>query len=270
MEGPSLVLAKEQLRPFKGKVVLEVSGNTKIGKERFAGLTVRDIYSWGKHLVFQFEDVALRIHFMLFGTFTANVDGTWVTGDYRKARVPRLAFTFENGKFESYNCSIKLFETRRLKSTYDFSIDIMSRAWDPEQAFRTVRNQPEEQIADVLLDQAVFAGVGNIIKNEVLSLVHVHPETQVGSIRPKKLREIIDQARQYSKQFYRWRKVFALRKNLKIHRKGKCPFCDGKITRRKTGKRMRWAYFCGACQPFVKIESKRPIRASKRAMARSA
>ena len=51
MEGPSLLLAKEQLRPFKGKTVLAVSGNTKIGKERFAGQTVRDIFSWGKHLV---------------------------------------------------------------------------------------------------------------------------------------------------------------------------------------------------------------------------
>ena len=69
MEGPSLVLAKEQLRPFKGKTVLAVSGNTKIGKERFVGQKVRDIFSWGKHLVFQFDGVALRFHFMLFGTF---------------------------------------------------------------------------------------------------------------------------------------------------------------------------------------------------------
>jgi hypothetical protein len=40
MEGPSLVLAKEQLRPFKGKTVLALLGNTTIGKERLIGHTV--------------------------------------------------------------------------------------------------------------------------------------------------------------------------------------------------------------------------------------
>ena len=35
MEGPSLALAREQLRPFTGKRVLEVTGNTTIEKERW-------------------------------------------------------------------------------------------------------------------------------------------------------------------------------------------------------------------------------------------
>ena len=65
MEGPSIHLAAEQLRPFVGRRVRQVAGNSRIGIERFQHKTVRDIFPWGKHLVFQFDAFALRVHFML-------------------------------------------------------------------------------------------------------------------------------------------------------------------------------------------------------------
>src|SRR5256885_504703 len=127
MEGPSLTLAAEQLQPFCGKVIKSVSGNTKIGKERLENREVKDIFSWGKHLVFQFDEFAMRVHFMLFGTFEADVEGKSVTGDYRRAKEPRLKLEFENGEICMYNCSIKFIESRKAKIEYDFSIDIMSK-----------------------------------------------------------------------------------------------------------------------------------------------
>lgn len=65
MEGPSLFLAKEQLKPFKKKVVVGVAGNTRIDKGRFKGQIVKDIFSWGKHLLFQFDGFALKVHFLV-------------------------------------------------------------------------------------------------------------------------------------------------------------------------------------------------------------
>ncbi len=156
MEGPSLYLAKSQLKPFKGKTILKVGGNTKIEKERLKGKIVKDIFAWGKHLLFQFEEFSLKVHFLLFGTFEARVNKSWVTGDYRKARVPRLALTFTNGEINMYNCSVKIIEDKNIKKTYDFSTDIMSPKWNPDQALKKVMMFPEEEIADVLLDQNVF------------------------------------------------------------------------------------------------------------------
>ncbi len=248
MEGPSLHLAQAQLKPFKGKKILSVSGNTKIGKERLDGLVVKDIFAWGKHLVFQFDTFAMRVHFLLFGTFSATVEGKSVTGDYKKARVPRLALTFDNGVIEMYNCSIKYIEDKKAKTAYDFTADIMSSKWDAKQAFTKSRNDSDEEIADVLLDQDIFGGVGNIIKNEVLSIVRINPKTKIEDISDKKLREIIEETQKFSKQFLRWRKKFVLRKNLKIHRRGTCPHCERKIIREKTGKRNRWSYYCPECQ----------------------
>src|SRR6476619_292619 len=98
MEGPSIHLAAAQLRPFVGRRVRTVSGNSRIGIQRFLGKRVAEIFAWGKHLVFQFDTFALRVHFMLWGTFAATVTGRSVTGDYRRSGPPRLVFEFSNGE----------------------------------------------------------------------------------------------------------------------------------------------------------------------------
>jgi endonuclease VIII len=248
MEGPSLYLAARQLKPFKGKTILSVSGNTKIEKERLLDKKVKSIFPWGKHLVIQFDDFALRTHFMLFGAFEATIDDNTVTGDYRRAYTPRLQLDFENGNIKLFNCSVKFLETGRAKASYDFTIDIMSSKWDPERAFVSVSSKPNAEIADILLDQELFAGVGNIIKNEVLWRVRIHPETNVKDIPPTELKELIAETRKFSRLFYKWRKVFLLRKHLDIYQKSICPRCRAKVQRKKTGKRKRISHFCPVCQ----------------------
>lgn len=248
MEGPSLFLASEQLLAFKGKKVKAVSGNTKIGKERLLGMTVLDVFSWGKHLVFQFDGFAIRTHFLLFGTYEATIDGITVTGDYKRAYVPRLELQFDNGNIKMFNYSIKFIEEKDVRSTYDFSVDVMFPKWDPENALKNVLQYPDTDIADVLLDQAIFSGVGNIIKNEVLSLAKTNPKKKVKDLSKKKLKEIIETAHSYSWQFYEWRKKFVLTKSLKIHRKKACPHCGGKVVHEVTGKRKRISHYCPVCQ----------------------
>ena len=248
MEGPSLYLAADQLKPFKGKTVLSVSGNTKIEKERMLGKKVKNIFAWGKHLVIQFDEFALRTHFLLFGAFEATLDNSTVTGDYRRSYTPRLQLDFENGDIKLFNCSVKFLETRNAKADYDFAIDIMSPKWDPDKAFDSISAKPGAEIADLLLDQTIFAGVGNIIKNEVLWRVRIHPETKVRQIPASALKELIAETKKFSRLFYKWRKVFLLRKHLDIYQKSVCPRCGAKLNRVKTGKRNRMSHFCPVCQ----------------------
>ena len=248
MEGPSLYLAANQLKPFRGKTVLSVSGNTKIEKERILNKKVKNIFSWGKHLIIQFDEFALRTHFMLFGTFEATVNDDTLTGDYKRSYAPRLQLDFENGNIKLFNCSVRFLETRNAKASYDFTIDIMSSKWDPNKASKTIRSQSNAEIADVLLDQEIFAGVGNIIKNEVLWRVRIHPETKVKNITPLELKKLIAETKKFSLLFYKWRKVFLLRKHLDIYQKSICPRCGAKVKREKTGKRNRISHFCPICQ----------------------
>ena len=87
-----------------------------------------------------------------------------------------------------------------------------------------------------------------MIKNEVLALVQINPHTHVGQLSFMQLQHIVLQTRQYSWQFYSWKKGFVLRDNLRIHRKSVCPVCGGKLIQEKIGKRMRWSYYCPICQ----------------------
>src|SRR6185369_5093319 len=217
MEGPSIQIAAEQLRPFVGRRVRRVEGNSRIGIERFRGKTVREIFAWGKHLVFQFDTFALRVHFMLWGTFAATVRGHSVTGDYRRSGPPRLVWDFTNGELTIWSASLKFIDSRDARRDYDFMADIMAAEWDPKAAFRKARALPREEIADVLLEQSIFAGVGNIIKNEVLFRTRTSPFKTVGRLSARTLRAIVADARVFSMRFLELRRTFELRKNLEIY-----------------------------------------------------
>jgi endonuclease VIII len=248
MEGPSLYLAARQLKPFRGKTVLSVSGNTKIEKDRLLGKTIKTIFAWGKHLVLQFDEFALRTHFLLFVAFEAEVNGSTLTGDYKRSYTPRLQLDFENGNIKMFNCSVLFLETRNAKASYDFTIDIMSPKWDSDKAFETISSKPGAEIADILLDQNIFAGVGNIIKNEVLWRVRIHPATKIKDIPASDVHQLIAETKKFSLLFYKWRKVFLLRKHLDIYQKSICPRCGAGVKREKTGKRNRISHFCPFCQ----------------------
>jgi endonuclease-8 len=248
MEGPSIHLAAEQLRPFVGRRIARIGGNSTIGIDRLRGKKVEDIFAWGKHLVFQFDGFALRVHFLLWGTFAATVNGTSVTGDYRRTSAPRLELTFPNGEMTVWSGSLKFVEGADAKAGYDFTRDVLSDTWDPKAALARVRLFPRAEIADVLLDQTIFAGVGNIIKNEVLFRTRTNPFARVNRLSARKLAAIVADARAFSFRFLELRRVFALRKNLEIYGKGACPACGGRVGRLVHGARNRRSFFCPTCQ----------------------
>lgn len=248
MEGPSIHLAAEQLRPFVRRRIQSVSGNSTIGIERLRRKRVEDIFAWGKHLVFQFDVFAIRVHFLLWGTFAATVDGQSVTGDYRRSSPPRLVMTFRNGELTIWSASIKFIESDCARAQYDFTADVLSPAWSARKALGRMRRFPEGQISDVLLDQSVFAGVGNIIKNEVLFRMGTSPFATVAEISPQARRAIVHDARAFSFRFLELRRQFALRKHLEIYGRSACPRCGGRVTRRVHGQRQRRSFYCTSCQ----------------------
>jgi endonuclease-8 len=264
MEGPSLHLAAEQLQPFAGRKINSVTGNSKIGIARLSGLKVKEIFAWGKHLVFQFDTFALRVHFMLWGTFAATVKGHSVTGDYRRTGPPRLVLNFPNGEITIWAASVKFVEDPHARASYDFSADIMADQWDGQAALAKVKAFPRAEIADVLLDQAIFAGVGNIIKNEVLFRTRVSPFAKIRRISDRKLKAIVADARTFSFRFLELRRIFSLRKNLEVYRRSSCARCNGKIERRVHGQRARRSFFCPKCQGVrITGSSTTPTRRSK-------
>ena len=239
-EGPSIVILREAAAKFAGRKVLRVSGNSTQDIARMQGRKVLAVCSWGKHFLLQFDGFGLRIHFLLFGSWRI---------DEERERPPRLSLGFSKGEtLNFYACSVRLLEGD-LDAHYDWSADVMADAWDAAAARRKLRAAPGVLAADALLDQDVFAGVGNIIKNEVLHRIRVHPESPVGALPPRKLAELVAQAREYSFDFYRWKKAFELKKHYQVHTKTICPRDGSRLSYRKhLGQARRRAFWCDTCQ----------------------
>lgn len=248
MEGPSILLCSQQLAPLIDHEVIKISGNTKIDKDRMLHKKIVDIFSWGKHLVIQFDHFALRIHFMLFGSYQASINKIKYPGRLKHKKNPRLVLKFKNGFLKLFNCSLKFIELKNAKENYDFTTDLMSDFWDEKNALKKVVKKGNLQIADVLLDQEIFSGLGNIMKNEILFLEKILPDKCIEQIPISKLKKLIKTARKYAFQFYEWKKQFILRKNYRIYKKPTCPICKTKPIRKITGQKERLSYYCQECQ----------------------
>lgn len=241
-EGPSIFILREEASIFNGQKVLSISGNTKTDVSHLAGKKILEIKSWGKHLLICFKGCFIRIHLLMFGSYRINE---------RKENSPeRLSLKFKNGELNFYTCSVKLIG-QDPDEIYDWEVDTMSELWNPEKALKNLRSTKTEMICDALLDQDMFAGSGNIIKNEVLYIVRIHPETLIKSLPPRKLKEIIKVTREYCFDFYHWKKAFVLSKNWKVYKQKICDNCGGKIALKYTGKTKRRTFFCEHCQKLV-------------------
>ncbi|HTE24518.1 DNA-formamidopyrimidine glycosylase family protein [Flavitalea sp.] len=235
-EGPSIVIAKEALEQFKGKKILDVSGYGKLDKKLIKGKTVKEVTTWGKHLIIVLgKKLAIRVHFMLFGSYKINE---------RAAKAnPKLSLSFKEGELNFYVSQIVLIQ-EDLDSVYDWSADIMNKSWDPGKAGDKVLAKPNTFICDVLMDQHIFSGVGNIIKNEVMYSAKLHPENIIADVPKEKINFLTKEVHRYSFDFLKWKRAGTLLKHCNVYKQEYCAVCGGEVTVKDGGKTKRRNYYC--------------------------
>jgi endonuclease-8 len=240
-EGPTLFILEEETARFVGQHIVAAEGNTNaVDLKEMVGQPILSLRAWGKHFIIALPTMALRIHFLLFGSYAIDA--------HKEGRAKRLGLDMEDGgALNFYACSVKEIDPD-LDAVYDWSASIMSDTWNPAAALKKLRAQPETLACDALLDQETFAGVGNIIKNEVLFRIRVHPLSTVGALSAPKLRQLVAEARTYSFDFLRWKKAGVLKAHWLAHAKRMCPRCDIPLSKAKLGKTNRRAFFCKNCQ----------------------
>lgn len=241
-EGPSIVILKELVQSYKGKKILDATGNSKFDKSILVNKTIIDFKSWGKQFFICVKDVNIRIHFLLFGSYSINEQT-------KPDKSLRLCLRFSKGSLYFYTCAIRIIEGN-LDELYDWEGDVLSDKWNPAKARKKLRAIPDTMVCDALLNQDIFAGVGNIIKNEVLYRIRLHPETLVGNIPPGKLSWLLREARNYSFDFLTWKKAYVLKKHWLAHTKKTCQRCNLPITKKYTGKSQRRTFYCETCQEY--------------------
>src|SRR5688572_1815240 len=240
-EGPSILIIKNILAPqITGKKILGASGNAKIDMAQLVNKKVVKVQSWGKHLLISVPGCTIRIHFLMFGTYSMDEQT-------KPDKSLRLKLDFGKKQIYFYTCSVKLLDGD-VNSLYDWEGDVLGDKWNAAKARKKLKQMPGAMVCDALLDQEVFAGVGNIIKNEVLYRIRLHPETRIRNIPPRKLSELIKEVRNYSFDFLNWKKEFTLRKHWLAHTKKACSRCKLPLIKKYCGNTMRRSFFCSNCQ----------------------
>jgi endonuclease-8 len=195
--------------------------------------------SWGKHFLICFKKFSVRIHFMLFGSYSIN--------EKIETKNTRLGLHFKTGDIYFYACSVQFIEGD-IDIVYDWTSDVMNDGWSAQKAKKKLKELPETLVCDALLDQQIFAGVGNIIKNEVCFRIRIHPENKIGWLPPKQINELVKEARNYSFDFLEWKKQFVLKKHWLVHTKKTCKRCNIPLIKKYAGKTKRRTFFCTNCQ----------------------
>ncbi len=146
-EGPSIILVKESVAQFTGKIIIAVSGNSKIDQHILLNKKIIAFKSWGKHLLICLNGLTLRVHFLLFGSYTVN--------EQKPDRAIRLNLTFKTGEINFYACSLKYLEGD-INQYYDWSADVMNDQWNKKSVKAKLKKIPENLICDALLEQDIF------------------------------------------------------------------------------------------------------------------
>lgn len=118
----------------------------------------------------------------------------------------------------------------------------------------------EKKIRDVLMDQNIISGIGNIYASEILFEAGVHPERKVGNLNRGEVEKIFEATKNILEKAIKLRGTSdsdyrdtsgapgGFQKVLKVYRKAgeKCQNCDTIIKRIKMGQRS--AFVCLKCQ----------------------
>ena len=248
-EGPIIYILKEDAYRFKGKkVIVATCNNNTIDTSLLIGQTITDFKTWGKHFLICFPKVTVRVHMMMFGSYRVNE---------HTDKVPRLHLGFADGELNFYASQLQLFEEPP-DEIYDWTADVMNPKWSAKKVKEKMKQQPTLLTCDALMDQQLFSGVGNIIKNEVLFRARIHPLSLVNELPAAKLKELCTEAVNYSFDFLKWKKAHVFNKNWKAYQQKVCPRDHVPFHRSDTGKSHRTSYYCDVCQVLYGLTKPSP------------
>jgi endonuclease-8 len=232
-----------------------------------AGRSIERVAAAGKHLLMTFSGgLVLRTHMRMNGSWHIYRPGErW----QRAARDMRIVIGTADWEAVAFNVHVAEFVAAgalpRHKPVATLGPDLLGDTFDMDAAIARVGARADEAIAEVLLNQRVVAGIGNVYKSEVLFLARLHPDTPAAAISDAALRELLALARKLLQAnvtdragagivTYRGLRRTTGRMNPADHlwvysRGGRpCRKCGTAIASRKSGDDARVTYWCPTCQ----------------------
>jgi endonuclease VIII len=161
------------------------------------GRPVEAVWSAGKHLLMRFGgELVLRTHMRMHGSWHIyRPEEAWQRprGDMRVLLatndIVAVGFNVPVAEFIAANRLTHHAELARLGP------DLLADEFDEAEAIRRMRAHPRRPLADVLLNQQVVAGVGNVYKSEVLFVCGVNPWVRTADVDDETLVRLLATSR---------------------------------------------------------------------------
>jgi endonuclease VIII len=240
-----------------GRVVTEARSKLSIGIERIVGRIVEKVEPNGKHLLIHFSDgLVLQTHMRMTGSWHLYGSGAlWKRPKHQATLVieagERVAVGF-NIPIVSLDTEAWMKSTPALRS---LGSDILSKSFDIDDVLRRLTQQSAQRaLGEVLLDQRVVAGIGNIYRCEALFACRHHPWTGVGSLDDSARRRLIITAQTLMQANLGGAEIgrdFGRGPNEpNVYRRAgrPCFVCGTAIESEVQGGQARRAYWCPSCQ----------------------
>jgi endonuclease VIII len=161
--------------------------------------SVESVTASGKHILMRFSGgQVLRTHMRMNGSWHIYRPGEpW----QRSRRDMRIVIATADFVAVGFNIPVAEFvraaNLARHEELRRLGPDLLSEQFDAGEALRRMKERPADAIADVLLNQRVLAGIGNVYKSEVLFTCGVNPFTPVGRIEDTALACLIAAGRKF-------------------------------------------------------------------------
>jgi len=247
-------------------------------KKEIKGKKIQRIWRRGKNIIFDLSSKkSLLIHQKLTGHLLLGKwrleKGEWISeipGPLSEDPINKflhLIFWFDNGRQLALSdlrkfAKLELWDKEELEKSEEIKSlgpEPLEKKFTFEKFKECLRNK-KGKIKQVLMDQTVISGIGNIYSDEILWTAKIHPFKDVSQLNEGELKEIYQAMRKIllkaielgGESISDFRRISGERgyfdKERKVYRKEgeKCSQCGGIIKRVKLAGRS--AHFCPNCQ----------------------
>jgi endonuclease VIII len=226
------------------------------------GRTVASVAAIGKNLVVRFDDErSLIVHLGMYGRWRQQARGT------RSSRAASVRIETEAAVFVCTRARRADLVASRWESRHPglerLGPDLLDDECDMTAIVARARRSPAPTVGELLLDQRVAAGIGNVYKSEALFLEHTDPRRRPATLEDDALTAIYSRARELMRANLRPGGRITVNPSAAPQRVPKserywvyrragspCRRCRSAIELVRQGDAARSSYFCPRCQPL--------------------
>ncbi len=163
------------------------------------GRTIERVESRGKWLLIHFSgDLILVTHMLMSGSWHI-----YRTGEPWKRPRSHMRVVIATSRFEAvaFDVPVARFHTARTLERHTsipaLGPDLLGQTFAKDEAAQRLLAYADEEIANVLLNQQVMAGIGNVFKSEICFACGVHPFRRVATLRPQEVECLLTTSRKF-------------------------------------------------------------------------